>query len=715
MIRPHIAAEGQRLDFEVEMEQFQRPNQSTSPDTEVGRDEKTSITQPPTTPDPSFIAKRPPDISLKQLINKLNLLNFQNQSVSVVFRHRIYRRTMTLQAQPQPCQDAHLVCQWTSVVDIDQVIDNFEFQCLYVPKDQQLYEVNARVKGMDDRQIRFELPPLSREISERKVHRHPCKNVSVIMFQNGATFFGELVDYGAFQFRVSISTVPPQTFRWIDKSDAATIVFTKGQETLFSGDCRIVKQQQSQNNRQLIMEPVKNQIRRFSPREFRSNRRKLVPSPDMVFEHPLYSSQVNLRIHDISGSGFSVEEDLHTAVLLPGMIIPALDLTLSDGSALRCMAQVVYSHRQPDTTMVRSGLAILDMPVDDHTRLLALLHQTADANIYICKKLDMQALWDFFFDTGFIYPQKYKFIEAHKEKIQSTYDKLYNESPGIASHFIYQANGRILAHMAMVRFYDRSWLIHHHAAIRSEYQLAGISVLNQVGQFINDCHRLDSMNMDYTFCFYRPENKFPAHVFGGAARHINNQQICSVDHFAYYHHSKSPDNTTHLPKNWQLTPVDEEDLRDLSNFYGRQSGGLMLGGLHLDIAHVDCSEIKKAYQQIDLIRDRQILALKYKEKLRAVFMANHADLGLNMSDLTNSVTVMVVNPDSLTKELLLTATDHIVSLYGQQEVPVLLFPQETVDELEIDSEKSYCLWVYHTQNLDPYFRHLKRFLKFARH
>ena len=697
------------------MEQLHQPPQSTSPDTEVGQDEKSSIVQPPLLRDPAPVPRSHPDISLKQLINKLNLLNFHNQSLSVVFRHRIYQRTVTLQAQPQPCQDARLVCRWTSSVDLDQLIDNFEFQCLYVPKDQQLYEVNALFKGMDDRQIRFDLPQLSREISERTVLRHPCKDVSVFMFQNGATFFGELVDYGTFQFRISIGTVPPQTFRWIDSSDTATIVFAKGEETLYSGDCRIIKQQKSQNNHYLILEPVKHQMRRFSPREFRSHRRKLVPSPDVVFEHPLYASQVNLRVHDISGSGFSVEEELNSAVLLPGMIIPKLDLTLSDGTVLQCMAQVVYSRRQPDSTTVRSGMAILDMAVEDHTRLLAMLHQAADANIYICKKVDMQALWDFFFETGFVYPQKYKFIEAHKEKIQATYDKLYNQSPGIASHFIYQINGRILAHMAMVRFYDKAWLIHHHAAIRSEYQLAGISVLNQVGQFINDCHRLHSMNMDYTFCFYRPDNKFPAHVFGGAARHINNKKICSVDKFAYYHHAKSPDTAARLPQRWQLTPAGDEDLRDLNNFYGRLSGGLMLDGLHLDTVHMDSSDVKQAYERIDLIRDRQILSLKYREKLCALFMANHSDLGLNMSELTNSVTVMVVDADHLTKDLLHAAIDRIGDLYEQKQIPILLYPQQTANQLEIDTEKSYCLWVYHTHNLDPYFRHLKRFLKFARH
>ena len=355
------------------------------------------------------------------------------------------------------------------------------------------------------------------------------------------------------------------------------------------------------------------------------------------------------------------------------------------------------------------------MAVKEHTRLLALLHQASDAKIYISKKVDMQALWDFFFETGFIYPQKYKFIEANKEAIKSTYEKLYNQNPGIASHFIYQDNGRIFAHMAMVRFYDKAWLIHHHAAIRNGYQLAGLTVLYQIAQFINDCHRFHSMNMDYAFCYFRPENKFPAHVFGGAARNINNLKICSTDHLAYYHHHRSEKSPIDLPKNWKLAPVTDEDLRDLYQFYTKQSGGLMLQGLHLTADRIDCEAVKKAYRETSLKRDRQVLALKYRDQLCTIFMANHADLGLNMSDLTNSITVIVVNEQALTQDLLHIATDIVAHLYNHEEVPILLFPKKIATQLELNSEKSYFLWIYRTQNLDPYFRYLKRFLKFARH
>lgn len=508
---------------------------------------------------------------------------------------------------------------------------------------------------------------------------------------------------------------PPQTFRWIDREEPVTIVFTRGEETIYSGDCRIIRQNRGQKERQLILEPVKHQMRRFRPREFRSKRHRLVPSPDVIFNHPLFSSPINLKIYDISGAGFSVEEEKHTAALLPGMIIPDLDIIFSNGSVLRCIAQVVYNRSQPDSATVRCGLAILDMAVEVHFRLLALLHQAGDANIYICNKVDMQALWDFFFETGFIYPEKYKFIEANKEKIKSTYEKLYNQNSGIATHFIYQDNGHILAHMAMVRFYDKAWLIHHHAAIRNEYQMAGLVVLNQVAQFINNCHRLHSMNMDFAFCYFRPDNKFPAHVFGGAVRHINNSKICSIDQLAYYYHNKQAETAATLPNRWQLAPISEEDLRDLTNFYDKQSDGLMLEGLHLQTGRIQCDDVKTAYGRNGLKRERQVYALRYKERLCAVFMANHADLGLNMSDLTNSITIIVANPNHLTKTLLQTATNIMAELYEQEKVPVLLFPKQVATQLELNSEKSYCLWIYHTQNLDPYFRYLKRFLKFARH
>ena len=697
------------------MERVPQPIETAPVDSEVGCDEKKGIAETTTGSNLTQTPKSRLDIGIKQLINKLNLLNFQGLNLNIVFRHRTYKRTKTLLARPTPCKDERLTCTWATSIDSSQLLDAFELECLYVPNGQKLFEVKANIKSINDQQITFNLPPVSHEISERRLTRYSCSDVAVFIFQNGATFYGSLVDYSGFQIRINIRTVPPQTFRWIDNEENATIVLIKDQETVYSGECRIIEQRHNHDDDEIIVEPVKRRIRRFEVREFRSVRRKLIPSPDAVFLHPLFSCRVNLKIVDISGSGFAVEEQIDSATLLPGMIISDLSIVFSDGSSLRCMAQVIYSCPVPDSTIAKCGLTILDMGFEEHTRLLALIHQAGDANIYISNKVDMAALWDFFFETGFIYPEKYLFIEANKEKIKATYNKLYNQGSGIASHFIYQEKGRIQAHMALVRFYDKSWLIHHHAAIRSDYKMAGLAVLNQVGQYIHDCNRLNSMNMDYVFCYFRPENKFPAHVFGGAARHIANRQLCSTDSFAYYHYSRTEQTEPEMPKNWHMDPVSDEDLHDLAYCYEKLGGGLMLKALHLESGRVDCHDVKNAYRRAALKRERQVFALKYKERLCAVIMANHADLGLNMSDLTDSITIFVVNQQLLAVDPLMSALNGLADGYEQTQIPVLMYPQKAAAQLELNSEKSYCLWILTPYNSDPYFRYLNRFIKFARH
>ena len=249
---------------------------------------------------------------------------------------------------------------------------------------------------------------------------------------------------------------------------------------------------------------------------------------------------------DISGSGFSVEEELSSALLVPGMIIPELELNFGVNFNIECKAQVVYRRvhqKEAKKSTIKCGIALLDMNIQHHARLLSLLQQAENKNSYICNQVDLDALWDFFFESGFIYPDKYEYIQKNKKQIKDTYEKLYRHNPDIARHFIYQDKGRILGHMAMIRFFENSWLIHHHAARKLALNRAGLIVLNQIGNFTYDSYRLYSLHMDFLMCYYRPENKFPNRVFGGAARRINNPKGCSLDTFAYFHHQE----LSHIP------------------------------------------------------------------------------------------------------------------------------------------------------------------------
>ena len=68
---------------------------------------------------------------------------------------------------------------------------------------------------------------------------------------------------------------------------------------------------------------------------------------------------------------------------------------------------------------------LLQGPLDiqDQVKQVALLDQAKDKNSYICNNVNLDELWNFFFDTGFIDPDKYAFIQKNKRTIKNLIKK----------------------------------------------------------------------------------------------------------------------------------------------------------------------------------------------------------------------------------------------------------------------------------------------------
>jgi len=397
------------------------------------------------------------------------------------------------------------------------------------------------------------------------------------------------------------------------------------------------------------------------------------------------------------------------------MIIPEVKLDFAGSFTVTCRAQVIYRKRFDEESekdcRLKCGLAILDMDIEEHRKLLALLHQASDRHSYLNGPVDMDTLWDFFFESGFIYPQKYNFFKENRENIKEVYQKLYTSHPTIARHFTYQDQGRIMGHMAMLRFYNKSWLIQHHAASASTSPQAGLGVLNQIGRFINDSHRLCSANMNFVFCYFRPENRFPERIFGGVSRGINDPSRCSVDTFAYFHYRNTASHCFEVGDGWTLTKTELGDLKELGHYYEFSSGGLMLAGLELEAGLIDMDELVEEYRKLGFKRERTLFSLKKDGSLKAVIMLNLSDIGLNLSDLTRCIQMFVIDPDQLPRDMFYRSLSALSANFGTEEIPVLLYPESYAENQSIPIEKRYSLWVLNMNNTDDYFRQLKKLLR----
>jgi hypothetical protein len=653
-------------------------------------------------------------ISRETLINRLNYLHFQSATLTVLLTHRQNGRHLRLLATPEACVDENFTCFWTAPLPPGIDRGDFAMRHLEIPHGHHILQVELIDPQLTESGLRCQLPEVCHQLTSRRIRRHFCTDIEASVIQNGAVFTGTLEDFSAAAFRLELLAKPPQTFQWLKMDEPLTVIFTRAGQTLLSTTGHLLRSFGKRDQHTVVVAPDMTQQRRFPPKKHRNRRLELRPAPEAVFTHPLTQNLIRLDVTDLSGAGMAIAEAPQEAQLLPGMQIDTLELRLADSFSLNCQAQVVYCQSLDDadeSAPLRCGLAILDMDVSDHTRLMALLHRADDRSKGVCPKIDLDQLWEFFFASGFIYPQKYQSLKEYRDEFKATYAKLYDSAPEIARHFIYQENSRILGHMAMLRQFSNSWLIHHHAADRTHSPTAGLETLQLVGEAVNEAQALYSSHMDYVMCFFRPENRFPQRVFGGVAKHYDDPSLCSVDTFDYFHYRKEYDLKWRDGGVWELVPAKEEDLLDLEAFYGNKSAGLMLQGMDLTPQQQEDTSIQECYQRAGFQRQRSLFALQKEGRTIAIFMLLRTEVGLNLSNLTNAITALVLDNKALPREAFFTAVSMLASEYPHDEIPVLTYPPDYAASQSIEVEKQYNLWVLDCQHLDPYFEFCSNYFK----
>lgn len=650
-------------------------------------------------------------IKKKDLINILNFHNFQDKTILVNFRHRKYNHIVSYLVKPEACEEESIYCTWAETPMPVQERGLYEFDHLLLNDGRSHIIISTEVQDLDAKGIRLHLPEYAFEKSRRGVTRHRAESVAARILQNGMMFEGSLVDFCAASFQVSLKRGPTQSFQWINPDSPVIVMFEKKDRILYSGTCGILRHNWSDAERLYVLTPQTDNIRRFRPKEHRSLRHHTVPAPNISFRHPLTEKPVFLHALDLSSSGLAVEEAYENSVLPAGLILPEVSIEIAGNFVINCSAQVLYRKVVPSEhgrSIIKCGIALLDMEIEDQARLSALLHQATNPKSYVCNQVDMEALWQFFFESGFIYPSKYAALQSNKEEFKKTYKSLYLHSPSIARHFVFQDKGSLFGHMSMIRFYSNSWLIHHHAASKRGPIMAGLEVLDQVGSYVNEFHTLYSTHMDFVICYFQPENRFPNRVFGGVVHDIGNQKGASLDTFAYLHLS---DDAGRESTPYQVFPANSEDLQDLTRCYENFSAGLMLDALDIKPGIQKTDDLSIEYARLGFKRERHLFSLKQDDTLKAVLMLTISDLGLNLSNLTSCVQAFVLDQEGLSPSTLKSAVLRLRRHFGRNDLPLLVYPADYADNRSVPYEKKYTLWVLNTQSLDGYFASVQNTFK----
>ncbi len=645
-------------------------------------------------------------IRKKVLVNKINFLNFKGEVVSLVFESTNDGKVIFLQAYPQPCTDSGLICYWKSANIDSGLLAVHRFRKLLLPEKKQALGVTLEIKKIDSDSVHFHLPETCVIV---KSYESIC---DIEFYQGDIGIKGCLVQLKPFTIAVLPDSDPPRMFKNIDPESTIRLSFLNNGEVVFESEFQIIKMEQINKINYLNVEPVNDIVPRFPAKLSRSIRVAICPTPEISFLHPFDGKLVRMTVVDLSGSGFSAATKHIEVALFAGMEISDIKLIILESIEITCDIQVVHrtiEKNGKNTCDVTYGFAFTKMSFRDFTKIQEIVHQAEYPNARVCNIIDMDELWQFFFESGFIYSTKYRIFNANKNNIKETYKTLYTKNPEIAKHFIHLEDGQIMGHISMLQFYENTWLIHHHAALTSTRIKAGVLVLRQISNFIYNTIWNPACHMEYLICYFRPENRFPAYFFGQYAIEYKNPKACSTDTFIYTTYQKNKSNVQ-LPNAWKLSKASTLDLVELKQFYKQHSGGLLINAFNLNKGNTESRFLEEKYNKLGLQKEQYVYSLKSGNQLKAVFLVNTSDFSINMSDLTNSVQIIVVDSEDLPKENIHHVLDILSHHFRSYSFPILIYPESYAQEESISYEKRYVLWVMKTAISDPYFKHVNKII-----
>lgn len=110
------------------------------------------------------------------------------------------------------------------------------------------------------------------------------------------------------------------------------------------------------------------------------------------------------------------------------------------------------------------------------------------------------------------------------------------------------------------------------------------------------------------------------------------------------------------------------------------------------------SNIVSMYNKIGLKRESRVLSVKHEGRIKAALIVDTSDLGVNMSELLNSIKIIVID-NTLPWPVLQDAVSIAGKIYNSNSIMVLIFPYAYLGQQGVECKKRYNLWVLNS-NLD---------------
>src|SRR5882672_2617908 len=294
--------------------------------------------------------------------------------------------------------------------------------------------------------------------------------------------------------------------------------------------------------------------------------------------------------------------------------------------------------------------------------------------------------------TGFLYPDKAARLTPHIEQVRENWRRMLRGGESLLYVLTAGDEERGRASLAVWRTTHKGWMSQHLVSESNPYASRAV-MLDAAAASIVKGVDLSAQN------WFRPENRFPARVFGSMVQTIG-ESLSSVQRHAYFAFPR----TLSLPteKRIRVVPYNSSHHEALLEIAAAARGNIYITAEELE-QDVEFAAVDELYRGVGLRRTRHVwLAYRAnKEEPIGAAIAYRGPLGVNFSYLENRCDLLLhpTLPESEVFEAasaLLAACSKAYDDFELEEIPVIAEEMATHVLYKLGAEflRHYCQGIW---------------------
>src|SRR6267378_8110989 len=320
--------------------------------------------------------------------------------------------------------------------------------------------------------------------------------------------------------------------------------------------------------------------------------------------------------------------------------------------------------------------------------------------------LSVDQVFELYERTGFLYPEKGARLRPNLELVRDNWRRMLGAGQSLLYVLTAGDEKRGMASLAVWRTAPHAWMPQHLVSDNNPFASRAVMLAAAAGTMLSGID--DAQN------WFRPENRFPARVFGSMVQTIG-ESLCSVQRHSYF----ALPRRLSLPLGSKIhaVPYDPSQKQSLAAIASATRGSVYITGEDL-LGDVELRTVDEMYRSVGLRRTRSVW-LAYKGSRRepvGAAIAYRGPLGLNFSYLENRCDLLLHPslPESdalgVVASLLKASSvayrdfelDAIPVIADQISVPALL-------KLGVEFVRHYCQGIWLREGHPRFYRHVDRF------